>query len=132
MVMIEVVGFTDPVGPWSWAFEPTRRELRAQLQARWRRVMGVQRDGGAWCEGEPLRTWREVAAVTGAPVNTALEWVHTTTRPAALAVKAAELQGAGEAVLARLREAFFLDGRPPDTPERIAAALDGVAGVPRL
>src|SRR5262249_49523278 len=48
-----------------------------------------------------------------------------------LAAKAAELQGAeiAERVLRRLREATFVFGEPPDTPDRIRAAVRGVRGL---
>jgi len=54
--------------------------------------------------------------------------MYRSTEPACLAAKAAELQGAdvAERVLRRLREATFVFGEPPDTPERIRTALRGV------
>jgi hypothetical protein len=54
-----------------------------------------------------------------------LEWVTATSWPASLAAKAAERQGTeiAEAVLHRLRETTFLDGRPADTPEKVLEAL---------
>src|SRR5262249_33695611 len=53
------------------------------------------------------------------------------TEPACLAAMAAELQGAevAERVLRRLREATFVFGEPPDTPDRIRAAVRGVRGL---
>jgi predicted DsbA family dithiol-disulfide isomerase len=133
MSNVEVIEYTDPGCIWSWAFEPRRRALRQAYPVRWRRVLGVQRDGQPWEDGQPLRQWREVASLTGAPVPRELAWLHRSTRPAALAVKAAERQGdaVAERVLRRLREAFFVDGRPPDTTGRIAAALAGVPGLDR-
>jgi hypothetical protein len=56
---------------------------------------------------------------------------HASTRPAARAAKAAEQQGAAvaDAVLRRLREAFFVVGNPPDSRESIALAIEGVCGL---
>jgi protein-disulfide isomerase-like protein with CxxC motif len=131
MTAVEVIEYTDPGCVWSWAFEPRRAELRKRYGIAWRRVLGVQRDGVSWDDGQPLKLWRDVAGLTGASAPGELAWTYTSTRPAALAVKAAERQGDGvaELVLRRLREAFFLDGHPPDTPARIAAALERVDGV---
>ncbi len=132
---VEVVEFTDPGCAWSWGSEPVFRWLR-HLYAdhlSWRRVLGVQLDGPAGSDAdEPAEEmrgrWLAVAAHTAAPVARQLERAHASTRPAALAAKAAERQGpaVAEAVLRRLREAFFVAGRPPDTPARIADALQGV------
>jgi protein-disulfide isomerase-like protein with CxxC motif len=133
MTLVEVIEYTDPGCPWAWAFEPRRGALRRARPFAWRRVLGVQRDGEPWGEGDPLWLWHAVAERTGVPIARELAWVHSSTRPASLAVKAAERQGeaVAELVLRRLREAFFLDGRPPDTTERIAAALAGVPGLDR-
>lgn len=140
--LVEVVEFTDPGCIWAWSSEPTLRWLRHLYgdRLRWRRVIGVQipsleesfpgRDPVA--SAEEWRTeWLEVAQYTEAPLTGRLAWMHTSTRPADAAVKAAELQGpvVADAVLRRLREAVFVMGRPADTPARIA---DAVQGVPEL
>ncbi|CAM5346289.1 DSBA oxidoreductase OS=Streptomyces antimycoticus OX=68175 GN=SANT12839_006820 PE=4 SV=1 [Streptomyces antimycoticus] len=54
-----------------------------------------------------------------------------TSRPASLAAKAAERQGAiaAERVLRRLRETTFVLGTPADTAERVLDALAGLDGV---
>jgi predicted DsbA family dithiol-disulfide isomerase len=132
---VEVVEFTDPGCAWSWGSEPVLRWLRHRYadHLSWRRVLGVQLDGPAGADAdepaEQLRgRWLAVAAYTAAPVAQQLERAHASTRPAALAAKAAERQGpaVAEAVLRRLREAFFVAGRPPDARARIADALQGV------
>lgn len=139
MAIIEVTEFTDPGCVWSWSSEPKLRRLRHQYgeQVAWRRVFGIQIDDlklsfpdrDAVDSTEEWRAdWLAVAAHTGAPITPRLEWMHSSTWPATRAAKAAEAQGdaVAEAVLRRLREAVFVDGRPTDTPERIARALDGV------
>ena len=139
MATIEVTEFTDPGCVWSWSSEPKLRRLRRQYGERvaWRRVFGIQIDDlklsfpdrDAVDSTEEWRAdWLAVAAHTGAPITPRLDWMHASTWPASRAAKAAEAQGdaVAEAVLRRLREAVFVDGRPADTPERIALALDGV------
>lgn len=60
-----------------------------------------------------------------------MRWMYVSTEPAGRAVKAAELQSdeVAGAVLRRLREATFVFGTPPDTPERIRDAVRGVEGL---
>jgi len=139
----EIVEFTDPGCPWCWAAEPSLRWL-ARLYGpwmRWRRVFGVQLDGAPGADGtEPASEvhdrWLAAARHGGVGVTNSLERIHASSRPAALAAKAAERQGpaAADDALRALREAYFLAGRPPDTEERIADALAGIPGldVPRL
>jgi predicted DsbA family dithiol-disulfide isomerase len=142
MSSIEVTEFTDPGCVWSWSSEPKLRRLRLLYGERvaWRRVFGIQiddvklsfpdRDAVEGAE-EWRADWLAVAAHTDAPITSRLEWMHASTWPASRAAKAAEAQGdaVADAVLRRLREAVFVDGRPADTPERIAATLAGVEGL---
>jgi predicted DsbA family dithiol-disulfide isomerase len=140
--LVEVTEYTDPGCVWSWSSEPKLRWLRHRYGGalRWRRVFGIQLDALAerFPGADPVGSaeefrgvWLEVSGHTGAPVTERLEWMHGSTRPAALAAKAAELQGdaVAEPVLRRLREAVFVVGRPADTPARIAAAVYGVPGL---
>lgn len=142
MKTIEVTEFTDPGCVWSWSSEPKLRRLRHQYGERiaWRRVFGIQIDDVklSFPDRDPIDSaeeWREewlaVAEHTGAPITPRLDWMHTSTWPASRAAKAAEAQGdaVAEAVLRRLREAVFVDGRPSDTAERIALTLGGVPGL---
>lgn len=138
-----VVEYTDPACPWAWGSEPKFRRLRELLgpHAQWRRVFGILFDD----IGDPIpddaaaaaetawyhRELEEISTHTHAPFPTELAWITSSSWPASLASKAAEAQGpqVAEAVLARLRETTFLDGRPADTPERVLAALEGVPGI---
>ncbi|MGH2941048.1 MAG: DsbA family oxidoreductase, partial [Solirubrobacterales bacterium] len=142
MATIEVTEFTDPGCVWSWSSEPKLRRLRLQYGERvaWRRVFGIQIDDVklSFPDRDPVDSaedwradWLAVAAHSAAPITSRLEWMHTSTWPATRAAKAAEAQGdaIAEAVLRRLREAVFADGRPADSPERIALALDGIPGL---
>ncbi|MGD9696234.1 MAG: DsbA family protein [Thermoleophilia bacterium] len=139
---VEVTEFTDPGCIWSWSSEPTLRWLRRRYgsQITWRRVFGIQIDDIALthpdrdpdADAERFREdWLDVSVHTGAPVCTRLAWMHRSTVPASAAALAAQEQGdvVAEAVLRRLREAVFVDGRPADTPDRIVAALAGVDGL---
>jgi len=136
--VIEVTEYTDPGCPWSWTSEPRIRWVRRRYGHRvaWRRVFGIQLDGAEGADSEETpeavrRRWLGVAANAQAPVGARLLRAHASTRPAARAAKAAELQGAAvaDAVLRRLREAFFVVGNPPDNREAIGLALEGVQGL---
>lgn len=137
-VTMEIIEYTDPGCVWSWAAHPIlaglRDRLRGEPGVRWRRVFGIQLDGPPGGRGDAaamLAGWQETGRATGRPITAVLEYAHVTTRPAAAAAVAAELQGpeVGDAVLLRLRESFFRYGRPADTPEAIAAALAGTPGL---
>jgi hypothetical protein len=95
---------------------------------KWRRVFGVPgpRPGGP---EEQHANWLEVSAITGARVADRLEYVSSSSLPESLAARAAERQGHGDAVLQRLREATFLEGRPADSVPRIREALASVDGL---
>lgn len=141
--MIEVVEFTDPGCSWAWGTEPKLRKLRWRYGDRlsWRRVMGgLVGDMQNLVDGpyEPERLarryagyWQEVCGHTGMPYPSELRWMYRSTEPACRAVQAAGLQGddVADRVLRRLREAIFVFGRPPDTGERILAAVRGVGGL---
>jgi predicted DsbA family dithiol-disulfide isomerase len=127
---VDVIEFTDPGCIWSWSSVEKIARLRATYELRWRRVFGVpgRRPGGP---AEQHANWREVSAVTGAHIAPRLEYVSSSSVPESLAARAAERQGdeVAEAVLLRLREATFLDGRPADSTERIGEALASVEGL---
>ena len=136
---IEVVEFTDPGCSWAWGTEPKLRLLRWRYgdRLRWRRVLGgLIGDMNNYIEDfDPVRAakryvsyWRDVYKHTGMTYPANLKWMYSSTEPAGKAVKAAELQSEDVAgrVLRRLREQTFVFGEPPDTTERILAALRGV------
>jgi protein-disulfide isomerase-like protein with CxxC motif len=138
----EVIEYTDPGCSWAWGSEPKLRLLRSRYGDRlsWRRVMGGlfgdMRNHNPEFDAEALaphfaRYWEVVSQSTGMPYPSPLGWVYWSTEPSCRAVKAAERQGEEVAseVLRRLREATFVFGEPPDTTERIVAALRGVRGV---
>jgi predicted DsbA family dithiol-disulfide isomerase len=141
--VLRVAEYTDPACPWAWGSEPKFRWLRgvlapADAEVAWRRVFGILFDEGELPAPDPaaeaawyLEELREISGHTGAPCPEKLEWVTATSWPASLAAKAAERQGAqaAEAVLQRLRETTFLDGRPADTAERVHEALSGLSSV---
>ena len=135
--LLRVTEYTDPACPWAWGSESKVRWLRDVLAGAddavtWRVVFGILFDEGDLPAPDPaaeaawyLEELREISGHTGAPCPEKLEWVTATSWPASLAAKAAEGQGArvAEAVLHRLRETTFLDGRPADTAERVLVAL---------
>ena len=141
--LLRVAEYTDPACPWAWGSEPKFRWLRgvlaaADAQVAWRRVFGILFDEGEPPAPDPaaeaawyLEELREISGHTGAACPEKLGWVTATSWPASLAAKAAERQGAevAEAVLQRLRETTFLDGRPADTVERVREALCELSAV---
>jgi predicted DsbA family dithiol-disulfide isomerase len=137
---IEVIEYTDPFCVWAWGSEPKLRRFRVALggHVMWRRVQGVLYDAADALPADPetqiadqLERWADVVRHTRAPLPSRLEWPVASSRPAALAAKAAERQGSALAdrVVRRLRESLFLDGRPAVDEETIAEAVDGITGL---
>ncbi len=135
---VEVLEFTDPGCQWCWGSEPKLRYLRGRYgpHVQWRRVFGVQLDGKPGADSgeapELVRErWLQMAAHSAAPITPVLTRAHASTRPAAAAAKASELQGEAVAARAirRLREAFFIVGEPADSSATIEHALHGTPGL---
>src|ERR1700753_1370972 len=93
MATIEVTEFTDPGCVWSWSSEPKLRRLRLQYGDRvaWRPVFGIQIDDVklSFPARDPVdgaeewrADWLAVAAHSGAPITSRLEWMHASTWPA--------------------------------------------------
>ncbi len=144
MTEIEVVEFTDPVCSYAWGTEPKMRRLQWQYgdRLRLRRVVaGLMADGWEVNAGLALddpalppavcEYWRDVHNLTGMPYPTTLSHIWTSSEAACRLVKAAELQGADPAdrFLRRLRESWFVFGRPADTVERAVATAAGIDGL---
>ena len=124
--VLQITYYTDPLCVWSWAFEPQWRRLRYEFgdQLRWRyRMGGLIRDWRTFSDplndiSRPVQMgplWSQARHTSGMPINDRI-WFDdppTSSYPACLAVKAAELQsqGAGERYLRRVREAVMLEGR---------------------
>jgi protein-disulfide isomerase-like protein with CxxC motif len=136
--MVNVAYHTDPVCPWSWAFEPTVRKLMVDFGdgLDWTFVMGglgrsLAREPAA-CAGM-IEQWLRVSAETQAPLDPLL-WAESpilSTYPACMAVKAAAEQAddRGYRYLRRLRESLMCDRRKLDQAEALieesrAAGLD--------
>lgn len=130
---MEVLYYTDPCCPWSWAFEPAWRKLLWQLgdAVSVRYVMcGMARslkDVSA-IAFEVL----DAAAAGGMPVDTRL-WLAgdppRSSHPACMAIKAAEDQGVAGAVLRRLREGFMCRRRRLDGVPALVAEVRGIPGL---
>jgi predicted DsbA family dithiol-disulfide isomerase len=140
---IEVVEYTDPSCSWAWGTEPKYRRLSWQFGDRircWRRVMsGIIALGWAQHYGYEPHTDAARAAyeaylvpvseLTGMPRPAPVHYAMAQSEDACRVAKAAELQGdaVAAAVLRRLRESWFVHGRPADTLQRGLAATAGVA-----
>jgi putative protein-disulfide isomerase len=136
--MVNVAYHTDPVCPWSWAFEPTVRKLMVDFEdgLDWTFVMGglgrsLAREAAA--RAGMIEQWLRVSAETQAPLDPLL-WADgpiTSTYPACMAVKAAAEQAddRGYRYLRRVRESLMCDRRKLDQAEALieesrAAGLD--------
>jgi predicted DsbA family dithiol-disulfide isomerase len=142
---IEVVEYTDPSCSWAWGTEPKYRRLGWQYGDHirsWRRVMcGIIAAG--WAEpygyephAEAARAAYEaylvpVSELTGMPRPVPVHYAMTQSEDACRVAKAAEFHGEpiASAVLRRLRESWFVHGRPADTLHRGLAAVTGVVGL---
>ena len=138
---LEVVEYTDVMCSWAWGSEPKLRLLRWRYEDRcdWRLVMGgLVGDLTKKPNWDPVgraprlsEYWSVVAGRTGSPYPVSLKWTPGGSEAAGIGFCAARLQG--EAVsreaLRRMREAVFVFGCPPDTPERV---LDAVRETPGL
>ena len=122
--MVEVVAYTDPLCPWSWGAEPVLRRLEVEFsgQVAFTYVMaGMAREIDP---GPKLESTLEVVAETGMPADPRV-WTEDpphSSYPACLAVAAAAEQGAGAAMLRRLREGTLLRRERLDHPEALVAA----------
>ena len=136
-----MIEYTDAMCSWAWGTEPKLRLLRWRFDDQigsWRRVMGhlvedeymPDRDRAA--DAPKLEEyWKVVCDQTGMPRPAPLHRSTAGSRASGLLVKAAEEQGevVAEHVLRRMREATFVHGRPPDTPERAIEACTNVPGL---
>jgi putative protein-disulfide isomerase len=142
---VEVTYYTDPLCPWSWAFEPQWRRLRFEYGDRIARrfVMGgMIPDWRSF--HDPINSVHnpsqmaaqcyEAGRTTGMPFDERIwhEGPPTSSYPSCLAVKAADRQGpdAGEAYLRRLREAVMTDRRDIARGEVLLAIADELAADP--
>lgn len=132
MSVIHTLYYTDPVCPWSWAFEPSFRrllwEFEGQLEIEY--VMcGMRRE-----VEDPVHVALqalEAAADSGMPVDARIWIDHPpgSSHPACIAVKAAAEQGAAERYLRRLREGLFCRRRKLDNADALtdeARVVDGI------
>ena len=138
---LEVVEYTDVMCSWAWGSEPKLRLLRWRYEDRcdWRLVMGgLVGDLTKKPNWDPVgraprlsEYWSVVAGRTGSPFPVSLKWTPGGSEAAGIGFCAARLQGEafGRDALRRMREAVFVFGCPPDTPERV---IDAVRDMPGL
>src|SRR4051812_6348830 len=137
MADVEVISYTDPACPWSWAAEPVLARLRSEFAAG---VAITYVLGGLAREvshpHEILLDGLDAAAASGMPVDPR-GWAGRqgrpprSTYPACLAVKAAAEQQLDGALLRVLREGFWLRRLTLDTPDALEAAAAGVRHLDR-
>jgi putative protein-disulfide isomerase len=140
--IVQLAYYTDPLCCWSWGFEPQWRRLRYEYSDRleWRYRMGGMIAGWDRYQ-DPLNAisrpaqmgpaWMQARHVSGMPIDGRIwhEDPPSSSYPACLAVKAAELQSAaaGESLLRRLREAVMAERRNVARREVILAIADELA-----
>lgn len=115
-VTVDVAHFTDAGCPWCYSAEPVRVALEERYgdQLRWRNVQVRLYESARAMEEQGYTTaglvtsWRKIHERHGMPFGTRERARLVGTWAAARAVKAAELQGAGERLLRRLRFAWFV------------------------
>jgi hypothetical protein len=133
MIEFQAYEYTDVNSFAAWGVEPILRRARRRYEqlAWWRSVHGSPDPASGTLPEVERAGWLAAAARTGAPVAARLDYLPATPLWAARAARAAEHQGRAraDAVLRRLREATFVDGRPVDDVERIRAAVAGVPGL---
>jgi predicted DsbA family dithiol-disulfide isomerase len=140
--VVELAYYTDPLCCWSWGFEPQWRRLRYEYGDRlgWRyRMAGMIATWESY--QDPLNAisrrtqmgplWMQARQVSGMPIDDRI-WLEdppSSSYPACLAVKAAELQSAaaGESLLRRLREAVMVERRNVARGEVILAVAEELA-----
>lgn len=140
--MVSVVEYTDPTCFWAWGAEPKVRRLQWRYGGKlsWRRAFGdlFQPDWhrlewgldlpDSYTNPDVIREhtafYAGIAAVHGMPNPAGMQWIATDSMQMCRAVRAAELQGAEPArrLLRRLREDWFVFGRPSDSRERLVAS----------
>lgn len=119
---VDVVHFTDAGCPWCYSAEPVRVALEERYgeQLRWRNVqVGLYESAAAmvrqgYTTAGLVEGYRKIHERHGMPFGTQERSRPVGTWAAALAVKAAELQGGGERLLRRLRFAWFVQTRLVD------------------
>ena len=132
IAVVHTLYYTDPVCPWSWAFEPSLRrllwEFGASIDVSY--VMsGMRRD----LEDPKNLALQALNASerSGMPVDARL-WLEdppASSHPACTAVKAAAEQGDAGPYLRRLREGFFCRRRKLDDAYSLTAEGRDVAGL---
>jgi putative protein-disulfide isomerase len=126
--IIQVLYYTDPACPWSWALEPSLRKLQCVFgeSLRFTYVMcGMAREFSDTQAqiGQSL----EAGARSGMPVDPRiwLEGPPVSSFPACIAVKAAAEQGDPSAYLRRVREGLLCHRRKLDRAEALVEEARG-------
>jgi predicted DsbA family dithiol-disulfide isomerase len=135
MAVVEVMYYTDPADPWSWAAEPALARLQCEFAdevAITYVLSGMARD--VTHPDMILLDALDASTASGMPVDPR-GWggregrAPRSTYPACLAAKAAAEQGLDGAYLRVLREGFWLRRAPLDTPDALEAAARAVPGL---
>lgn len=136
-MLIDVVHFTDAGCPWCYSAEPVRIALQERYgdQLRWRNVQVGVHESAATMEREGYTPaglaegYAKLHERHGMPFCARERPRLIGTWAGALAVKAAERQGAGERLLRRLRLAWFAEVRLVDESTQLRRLAAEVAGL---
>ena len=132
IAVVHTLYYTDPVCPWSWAFEPSFRrllwEFDGQLEVDY--VMcGMRRE--LEDPSQLALQALEAAGQSGMPVDARI-WLTdapASSHPACVAVKAAAEQGGAGRYLRRLREGLFCRRRKLDTADALTEEARAAGGL---
>jgi len=119
----------DPMCSWCWAYRPTLLRLREHLPVniRWQNVLGGLAPDSDQPMPENTRSmvqghWRNIQATVGTEFNFDF-WTNCNPRrdtyKACRAVIAASWQGAEEAMIKAIQEAYYLRAMNPSNPEAL-------------
>ncbi len=131
MHMIDVVYFTDPLCPWSWAAEPALRRLETEFEGQLDLayvMVGMAREIDAPVK---LASTLDAVEASGMPADPRvwLEGAPRSSYPACLAVKAAAEQKLDGPYLRRLRLGVMTRRERLDNAEALLAAARDVGGM---
>jgi putative protein-disulfide isomerase len=124
MAVVHTRYYTDPACPWSWALEPSLRRLLTEF-GRSLQIEYVMAGMGSALDDPPSFVLEALQAGerSGMPVDARL-WLQdppASSKPACMAVKAADEQGQAAPYLRRLREGFFCRGRKLDSADGLVS-----------
>lgn len=132
IAVVRTLYYTDPICPWSWAFEPSFRRLRWEFDGELSLdyvMSGMRRE--LEDPGQIALQALTAGGQSAMPVDARI-WLTDppkSSHPACIAVEAAADQGLAGSYLRRLREGVFCRGRKVDNADGLAEEARAIAGL---